>query len=34
LAQLANFTTKDEYYPIPYSEYILNPTKMYQNPGY
>jgi hypothetical protein len=34
LAQLANFSTKDEYYPIPYSEYILNPAKMYQNPGY
>ena len=34
LAQIANFTTKDEYFPIPYSEYILNPTKMYQNPGY
>jgi hypothetical protein len=34
LAQLANFSTKDEYYPIPYSEYILNPVKMYQNPGY
>jgi starch-binding outer membrane protein, SusD/RagB family len=34
LAQLANFSTKDEYFPIPYSEYILNPAKMYQNPGY
>lgn len=34
LAQIANFTTKDEYFPIPYSEYILNPTKMPQNPGY
>jgi len=34
LAQLANFSTKDEYYPIPYSEYTINPTKIYQNPGY
>ena len=34
LAQIANFSTKDEYYPIPYNEYILNPDKMYQNPGY
>ena len=34
LAAIANFGTKDEYYPIPYNEYILNPTKMYQNPGY
>lgn len=34
LAQLANFSTKDEYYPIPYSEYTINPAKMYQNPGY
>ncbi len=34
LAQIANFGTKDEYYPIPYNETILNPTKMYQNPGY
>jgi hypothetical protein len=34
LAQIANFSTKDEYYPIPYNEYILNTTKMYQNPGY
>jgi starch-binding outer membrane protein, SusD/RagB family len=34
LAQIANFSTKDEYYPIPYNETILNPVKMYQNPGY
>lgn len=34
LANLANFSTKDEYYPIPYSEYTINPVKMYQNPGY
>lgn len=33
-AILANFTTKDRYYPIPFNEYKLNPTKMYQNPGY
>jgi hypothetical protein len=33
-AKLANFSTKDRYYPIPLSEYQLNPTKMYQNPGY
>ncbi|GGB16868.1 RagB/SusD family nutrient uptake outer membrane protein [Puia dinghuensis] len=34
LAQIANFSTKDEYYPIPYNETILDPVKMYQNPGY
>jgi hypothetical protein len=34
LAQLANFATKDRYYPIPFDEYKLNPVKMYQNPGY
>lgn len=34
LAQLANFSTKDEYFPIPYSEYTINPVKMYQNQGY
>jgi starch-binding outer membrane protein, SusD/RagB family len=34
LASLANFSTKDEFFPIPYNEYILNPVKMYQNPGY
>jgi hypothetical protein len=33
-AQLANFTTKDRYYPIPFDEYKLDPAKMYQNPGY
>jgi hypothetical protein len=32
--QLANFTTKDRYYPIPFDEYKLDPIKMYQNPGY
>ena len=31
---LTNCTTKDYYFPIPYSEYKLNPDKMYQNPGY
>lgn len=34
LAQLANFTTKDRYFPIPFDEYKLDPVKMYQNPGY
>lgn len=33
-AKLANFTTKDRYYPIPLSEYQLDPVKMYQNAGY
>jgi hypothetical protein len=34
LANIANFSTKDEYYPIPYNETILDPKRMYQNPGY
>lgn len=34
LENVANFSTKDEYYPIPYNENILDPVKMYQNPGY
>jgi hypothetical protein len=34
LASLANFTTKDRYFPIPFDEYKLDPVKMYQNPGY
>jgi hypothetical protein len=34
LAQVANFSTKDEYYPIPYIENQLDPKRMYQNPGY
>jgi hypothetical protein len=34
LANIANFNTKDEYYPIPYNETILDPKRMYQNPGY
>jgi hypothetical protein len=34
LASLANFTTKDRFYPIPFDEYKLDPVKMYQNPGY
>ncbi len=34
LAKLSNFSAKDRYYPIPLDEYKLNPTKMYQNPGY
>jgi starch-binding outer membrane protein, SusD/RagB family len=31
---LANFTTKDFYFPIPLAEVKLNPEKMPQNPGY
>jgi hypothetical protein len=31
---LSNITTKDYYFPIPLSEYNLDPAKMYQNPGY
>ncbi|ADB42187.1 RagB/SusD family nutrient uptake outer membrane protein [Spirosoma linguale] len=34
IAQLTNFGTKDYYYPIPFNEAKLNPTGMYQNPGY
>ncbi|GAB3900598.1 RagB/SusD family nutrient uptake outer membrane protein [Spirosoma agri] len=34
VAQLTNFGTKDYYYPIPFNEVKLNPTGMYQNPGY
>lgn len=34
LANIQNFSTKDEYYPIPYNETILDPKRMYQNPGY
>jgi hypothetical protein len=34
IARLANFSTKDRYYPIPFDEYKLDPTRMYQNPGY
>jgi len=33
-AVLANFSTKDRYFPIPFKEYNLDPVKMYQNPGY
>ncbi|MCL7987620.1 RagB/SusD family nutrient uptake outer membrane protein [Sphingobacterium sp. lm-10] len=33
-AQISNITTKDRYYPIPFDEYQLDPTRMYQNPGY
>ncbi|SFW81674.1 RagB/SusD family nutrient uptake outer membrane protein [Chitinophaga sancti] len=29
-----HFSAKDRYYPIPYDEYKLNPTGMYQNSGY
>jgi len=34
LANIANFSTKDQYYPIPYAETILDAERMYQNPGY
>ncbi len=34
IAKLANVTTKDRYYPIPFDEVKLDPVKMYQNPGY
>ncbi len=33
-ALVANFSTKDRYYPIPFDEYKLDPIRMYQNPGY
>ncbi|MFD1874504.1 RagB/SusD family nutrient uptake outer membrane protein [Hymenobacter bucti] len=33
-AQLTNFGLKDYYYPVPFNEAKLNPTGMYQNPGY
>ncbi len=31
---LSNIGTKDYYFPIPLAEVRLNPTTMYQNPGY
>jgi hypothetical protein len=31
---LSNITTKDYCFPIPLFEYLLDPAKMYQNPGY
>ncbi|MBD1391604.1 RagB/SusD family nutrient uptake outer membrane protein [Mucilaginibacter glaciei] len=34
IPKLANFNTKDRYFPIPFDENKLNPEKMYQNPGY
>ncbi|SEA75978.1 Starch-binding associating with outer membrane [Pedobacter hartonius] len=34
IAKLANFSTKDRYYPIPLDETKLDPVRMYQNPGY
>ncbi|QNN42772.1 RagB/SusD family nutrient uptake outer membrane protein [Pedobacter roseus] len=34
IAKLANVTTKDRYFPIPFDEVKLDPVKMYQNPGY
>lgn len=33
-AKLANFGTKDRYFPIPLDEVKLDPARMYQNPGY
>ncbi len=33
-AQISNISTKDRYYPIPFDEYQLDPTRMYQNSGY
>ncbi|HEY0608022.1 MAG TPA: RagB/SusD family nutrient uptake outer membrane protein [Chitinophaga sp.] len=33
-AKLSNFGLKDQYYPIPFDEYQLDPAKMYQNPYY
>lgn len=33
-AKVSNFGRKDYYYPIPFDEYKLNPTKMYQNERY
>lgn len=34
IAKLANVTTKDRYFPIPFDEVKLDPVRMYQNPGY
>ncbi|MCX2582764.1 RagB/SusD family nutrient uptake outer membrane protein [Pedobacter sp. MR22-3] len=34
IAKLANVTTKDRFFPIPFDEVKLDPVKMYQNPGY
>ena len=34
IAKLANISTKDRYYPIPFDEVKLDPVKMKQNPGY
>jgi len=34
IAKLANVSTKDRYFPIPFDEVKLDPAKMYQNPGY
>jgi hypothetical protein len=33
-AKLSNFGLKDQYFPIPFDEYKLDPVKMYQNPHY
>lgn len=34
ISSLANFGTKDYYYPIPFDEWKLDPLKMWQNEGY
>ena len=34
LENIGNFSAKDEYFPIPYNETILDAAKMYQNIGY
>jgi hypothetical protein len=34
LENITNFSPKDEYFPIPYNETILDAAKMYQNTGY
>lgn len=34
IGKLTNVTLKDRYFPIPFDEVKLDPSKMYQNPGY
>ena len=34
LAQVGNFSAKDEFYPIPFIETNLDLKRMFQNPGY
>lgn len=33
-AKLSNISEKDRYFPIPFDEYKLDPSRMYQNEGY